>query len=113
MGQAPERDNLLHQLVVARCVVLTGRPSSSTSPPCFGRTPAIVRSIVDLPQPFGPTTATKLPGSTSNSMPETIGRRSIAQASPRTERTLTTHRLRKRTCVSPADRGRPAPRQDR
>src|SRR5450759_5303886 len=42
----------------------TGLPNTSTSPSLAGSRPEIKASVVDLPQPVGPTTAQNSPGST-------------------------------------------------
>ena len=47
---------------------LTTRPSTLIRPAVAGRSPAMMRSSVDLPQPDGPTTATSSPPSTLNVM---------------------------------------------
>src|SRR2546423_1660559 len=46
----------------------TGRPATSTRPVVAGRSPATMRSRVDLPQPEGPTRATSSPRSTASAM---------------------------------------------
>ncbi len=42
----------------------TGRPSTSTRPRLAGRSPAMILSSVDLPQPDGPTMASISPRAT-------------------------------------------------
>ena len=51
-----------------RCAgrLLTGRPSSLTSPACAGKSPEITRINVVLPAPFGPITATASPAATAS-----------------------------------------------
>src|ERR1700682_4779681 len=46
---------------------VTGLPNTSTSPSLAGSSPEIRASVVDLPQPVGPTTAQNSPGSTARS----------------------------------------------
>src|SRR5712691_2953648 len=46
-------------------IPLTGLPNTSTSPSLAGSRPEIKASVVDLPQPVGPTTAQNSPGSTA------------------------------------------------
>src|SRR6266851_1821477 len=46
-------------------IPLTGVPNTSTSPSLAGSRPEIKASVVDLPQPVGPTTAQNSPGSTA------------------------------------------------
>ena len=48
---------------------LTSRPSIQTSPSETSSSPAIMRSIVDLPQPEGPTKTTNSPLSSFRSTP--------------------------------------------
>src|SRR6185369_14165218 len=43
----------------------TGVPLTATSPAVAGSSPEISESVVDLPQPVGPTTLTNSPGATS------------------------------------------------
>ncbi len=47
---------------------VTARPSTSTRPRLGGRSPAMTRRSVDLPQPDGPTMATSSPRPTARSM---------------------------------------------
>src|ERR1700686_1354282 len=46
---------------------VTGLPKTETSPSLGGSSPEISASVVDLPQPVGPTTAQNSPGSTAMS----------------------------------------------
>src|SRR5260221_12108197 len=46
-------------------IPVTGSPKTSTSPSLGGSRPEIKASVVDLPQPVGPTTAQNSPGSTA------------------------------------------------
>ena len=47
---------------------VTSRPSISTWPPLADSRPAMMRSVVDLPQPEGPSSTQKLPAAMSRSM---------------------------------------------
>ena len=49
--------------------LVTSRPSTETVPAVAGRSPATMRSRVDLPQPLGPTRETNSPASTDREMP--------------------------------------------
>src|SRR5512145_769212 len=51
------------------CRSFTTRPPIEISPALIGSSPAIMRSKVDLPQPEGPSSTTKLPSSILRSMP--------------------------------------------
>ncbi len=48
---------------------LTTRPPISTVPSETSSSPAIILSVVDLPQPEGPTSTTNSPSAMSRSMP--------------------------------------------
>ncbi len=52
----------------------TDSPSMSTSPSLGLSKPAIMRSVVVFPQPDGPSSVTKAPGSTSSEKPSTARR---------------------------------------
>src|ERR1044071_8101112 len=50
---------------------LTTSPSTAISPALISSSPAIIRSVVDLPQPDGPTSTTNSLSAISRSMPRT------------------------------------------
>src|SRR2546430_4192315 len=50
---------------------LTTSPSTAISPALISSSPAIIRSVVDLPQPEGPTSTTNSLSAMSRSMPRT------------------------------------------
>ena len=50
---------------------LTTSPSTAISPSVISSSPAIIRSVVDLPQPEGPTSTTNSLSAMSRSMPRT------------------------------------------
>src|SRR5262245_34678705 len=50
---------------------LTTSPSTAISPSVMSSSPAIMRSVVDLPQPEGPTSTTNSLSAMSRSMPDT------------------------------------------
>ena len=50
---------------------LTTSPPIQISPPVISSSPAIMRSVVDLPQPEGPTSTTNSSSAMSRSMPFT------------------------------------------
>src|SRR5262245_59408804 len=56
---------------------VTSRPSSSTVPRVFGRSPARMFRRVVLPHPLGPTTVKNSPSSTSRSTPSSATTRSL------------------------------------
>ncbi len=47
---------------------VTVRPATKTLPAVAGRSPEMILSSVDLPQPLGPTSATSSPRSTAKEM---------------------------------------------
>ena len=47
---------------------VTARPATTTRPAVAGRSPEMILSSVDLPQPLGPTSATSSPRSTAKEM---------------------------------------------
>src|SRR5438067_7577434 len=49
-----------------RLIPVSGSPNTSTEPPLGGVRPAMMFSRVDLPQPLGPTIATKRPAAISS-----------------------------------------------
>ena len=51
--------------------VVISSPPMSTRPLVTSSSPAIIRNVVDLPHPDGPSRTTKLPSSTSNEMSRT------------------------------------------
>src|SRR6476660_6331915 len=50
---------------------VTSRPAMRMRPPSAGSSPAIRRSVVDLPQPEGPSSTLSVPSSNSNESPST------------------------------------------
>jgi hypothetical protein len=50
---------------------LTTSPSTEISPALISSSPAIIRKVVDLPQPDGPTSTTNSLSAMSRSMPQT------------------------------------------
>ena len=48
-----------------------GRPKSETLPPSGGSRPSSMSIVVDLPAPFGPSSATVSPGAIERSTPRT------------------------------------------
>ena len=48
---------------------VTSRPASSTDPEVGGISPHATCSVVDLPAPLGPSSATTVPGATARSTP--------------------------------------------
>ena len=50
----------------------SGFPSTSTSPPAWGKSPIMALSVVVFPQPFAPMMHTNSPRSTENDTPWTI-----------------------------------------
>jgi hypothetical protein len=56
-----------------RCggIAVTSVPATSTRPESGRSSPATIRNVVVLPQPDGPSSATRLPRSTDRSIPST------------------------------------------
>src|ERR1700730_6254296 len=62
---------------------LTTSPSTAISPALISSSPAIIRSVVVLPQPEGPTSTTNSLSAMSRSMPRTAGSSSYSFTSLR------------------------------
>ena len=67
--EAAARDAAAHPGRIAGLVMMARTPSISSSPAVIDSSPAIMRNVVLLPQPEGPTKTRNSPSRTSRSMP--------------------------------------------